>query len=168
MTRSFNPGEVLLMYTDGLVERRGEDIDASLARLARTQLSVTEDLETLLDALVSQLVTEEPEDDIAVLAARTHPGSRTERPTPAVRLLSQSFLYVRQPTHPRQRPTDQMTGTSERYRHTPRASGGETDTGTATWQKSGWAADGPDAAPNSPRRTARTRTCWPTRAAARG
>lgn len=33
VTRAITPQETLLMFTDGLVERRGEDIDVSLARL---------------------------------------------------------------------------------------------------------------------------------------
>lgn len=39
VTRALTPAETLLMFTDGLVERRGEDIDASLSRLARMRLS---------------------------------------------------------------------------------------------------------------------------------
>ncbi|MFI8822681.1 PP2C family protein-serine/threonine phosphatase [Streptomyces sp. NPDC053431] len=33
---AFTPGAALVLYTDGLIERRHEDIDAGLARLART------------------------------------------------------------------------------------------------------------------------------------
>ncbi|OAH12323.1 PP2C family protein-serine/threonine phosphatase [Streptomyces jeddahensis] len=33
-TATYGPGDTLVLYTDGLVERRGEDIDAGLARLA--------------------------------------------------------------------------------------------------------------------------------------
>jgi hypothetical protein len=58
------------MYTDGLLERRGEDIDVSLARLAALRLSTDGDIGPLVDNVLALLVTEEAEDDIAVLAAR--------------------------------------------------------------------------------------------------
>jgi serine phosphatase RsbU (regulator of sigma subunit) len=64
-------GETLFCYTDGLVERRGEPIDAGLDRLAAT-LSGAGDLR--LDALVAHVVetlsTEGGGDDIAALALR--------------------------------------------------------------------------------------------------
>lgn len=72
-TRTLLPGETLLLYTDGLVERRGEDIDVSLARLAALRLPVTGPLDDLLDAALHALgpASGHPaEDDIAVLAAR--------------------------------------------------------------------------------------------------
>lgn len=62
-------GSTLLMFTDGLVERRGEDIDESLGKL----VSVLSDLggldaEPLCDAVLERMVTPAAEDDIAVLA----------------------------------------------------------------------------------------------------
>ncbi|WP_329187162.1 SpoIIE family protein phosphatase [Actinacidiphila glaucinigra] len=57
-------------YTDGLVERRGEDIDASLDRLAGLRPHSDGDLGGLVDRILSLLVVEPADDDIAVLAAR--------------------------------------------------------------------------------------------------
>ncbi|GHF66921.1 hypothetical protein GCM10018790_51030 [Kitasatospora xanthocidica] len=71
-----DPGQTLLLYTDGLVERRGEDIDASLDRLAALCLPTTGDLDDLLDAVLHALVpppSSAAEDDIALLAARARP-----------------------------------------------------------------------------------------------
>ncbi|MER7755072.1 SpoIIE family protein phosphatase [Kitasatospora sp. NPDC097643] len=65
------PGETLLLYTDGLVERRGEDIDVSLDRLAALRLPTGGELDELLDAVLHSLATATAaEDDIALLAAR--------------------------------------------------------------------------------------------------
>lgn len=68
------PDQILLMYTDGLVERRGEDIDTSLARLASVAFPPTGRLENLLDVVMHSLASSTPDDDIAMLAARVHPG----------------------------------------------------------------------------------------------
>ncbi|MFC1401177.1 MULTISPECIES: PP2C family protein-serine/threonine phosphatase [Streptacidiphilus] len=66
-----DPGQVLLLYTDGLVERRTEDIDASLARLTRLQRPRSgTPLEQLLDQVLADVTPAVPDDDIAVLAAR--------------------------------------------------------------------------------------------------
>lgn len=65
-----SPGWVLLLYTDGLVERRGEDIDESLARLAALRLHPGGSLEELLDQVLDRLVEQAVEDDVAVLVAR--------------------------------------------------------------------------------------------------
>jgi GAF domain-containing protein len=67
------PDQVLLIYTDGLVERRGEDIDVSLARLASLPLPGTGALEDLLDDALRLVAPVAAEDDIAVLAARATP-----------------------------------------------------------------------------------------------
>lgn len=64
------PGQTLLLYTDGLVERRGEDIDVSLARLANLPLSATGGLEDLLDTVLEHLADQPADDDTALLAAR--------------------------------------------------------------------------------------------------
>ncbi|MCX4545692.1 GAF domain-containing SpoIIE family protein phosphatase [Streptomyces sp. NBC_01565] len=71
VTREITPEETLLMFTDGLVERRGEDIDVSLARLAGLRLPVGSGVEALVDAVVAGLDARHAEDDVAVLAART-------------------------------------------------------------------------------------------------
>ena len=71
------PDQILLLYTDGLVERRGEDIDVSLARLASVASPPTGELEQLLHMVLHALASSTSDDDIAVLAARAHP----RRPT---------------------------------------------------------------------------------------
>ena len=66
-----DPEEVLLLYTDGLVERRTEDIEASLARLTRLRPPRRgASLEDLLDHVLATVTPPAPDDDIAVLAAR--------------------------------------------------------------------------------------------------
>ncbi|WP_439679699.1 SpoIIE family protein phosphatase [Embleya sp. MST-111070] len=73
-------GGVLILYTDGLVERRDEDIDASLARLASVRLASDAPLESLVDTILDRLVVPPVEDDIAVVAARlSDTGSVRER-----------------------------------------------------------------------------------------
>ncbi|MFE6972123.1 SpoIIE family protein phosphatase [Streptomyces sp. NPDC057682] len=67
------PGTVLFMYTDGLVERRGEDIDVSVRRLADLTLPPSGALEELLDTVLDRFGPG-AEDDIAVLASRARPG----------------------------------------------------------------------------------------------
>ncbi|MER5635401.1 SpoIIE family protein phosphatase [Kitasatospora sp. NPDC002227] len=62
----------LVLYTDGLVERRGEDIDVSLRRLTRLRLPPYAGCDQLLDALLG-LAPAPAEDDIALLAATARP-----------------------------------------------------------------------------------------------
>ncbi|WP_399082395.1 SpoIIE family protein phosphatase [Streptomyces sp. BBFR2] len=63
------PGTVLFMYTDGLVERRDEAIDVSVARLADLRMPPSGRLEELLDDVLNRFGAD-AEDDIAVLASR--------------------------------------------------------------------------------------------------
>ncbi|KUN87177.1 SpoIIE family protein phosphatase [Streptomyces griseoruber] len=69
-TFSFEPGDVLLLYTDGLVEQRGVDIDDGMRALTEMGLSADGPLEHLLDTLLTRLTSGMFEDDIALLAAR--------------------------------------------------------------------------------------------------
>ena len=65
------PEQVLMLYTDGLVERRTEDIDASLSRLTRVRHQrAGTSLEDLLNHVLATVMPAVPDDDIAVLAAR--------------------------------------------------------------------------------------------------
>ncbi|MEI5007823.1 SpoIIE family protein phosphatase [Streptomyces sp. PmtA] len=70
VTRPLTPDDTLLLYTDGLVERRGEDIDDSLRRLTRLRLPCTATVDEMADAVVRELGAEHAEDDVALLAAR--------------------------------------------------------------------------------------------------
>ncbi|MDX2544705.1 SpoIIE family protein phosphatase [Streptomyces sp. WI04-05B] len=67
-TAPCEPGHTLLLYTDGLIERRHEDIDASLRRLTRIRGCPAP--EDLLDQVLDQVAPIDPEDDIALVAAR--------------------------------------------------------------------------------------------------
>jgi integral membrane sensor domain MASE1/GAF domain-containing protein/anti-sigma regulatory factor (Ser/Thr protein kinase) len=71
----------LLLYTDGLVERRDESIDAGLARLVDTVERLAHlGEDALCRALVSEMVADaDVRDDIAVLAIRPIPTSVRER-----------------------------------------------------------------------------------------
>ncbi|MFE7600306.1 PP2C family protein-serine/threonine phosphatase [Streptomyces sp. NPDC057494] len=69
-TRPLAPGETLLLFTDGLVERRGEDIDVSLARLAALRLPADSGPEQVVEEVLRRLDAHHAEDDVAVLAAR--------------------------------------------------------------------------------------------------
>lgn len=64
------PASTLLAFTDGLVERRGESIDAGLARLERVATSRPADLDELLDFLVTDLRGDGGDDDTAIAGLR--------------------------------------------------------------------------------------------------
>ena len=79
-TQRLLPGATVLLYTDGLVERRGESLDVGLERLrgAAARLAGLE-LEAMCDALLDELAGP-AEDDVALLAIRTHPEDRPRPP----------------------------------------------------------------------------------------
>jgi serine phosphatase RsbU (regulator of sigma subunit)/anti-sigma regulatory factor (Ser/Thr protein kinase) len=67
-------GGVLLLYTDGLVERRTEDLDIGLERLCATAGELgdppVEGLAWWCDGLVARMVPETRDDDVALVAVR--------------------------------------------------------------------------------------------------
>ena len=74
-------GSTVLLYTDGLIERRDADLDAGLVRLRDTLVELADrPLEELLDEVIERLVHGRPEDDVAIVAVRLH---RQDRPRPA-------------------------------------------------------------------------------------
>ena len=72
----FHPGDLLLALTDGLVERRGEDIDMGLGRVIDTlpMLAAAADLDTSLAEMVDELQDESRADDVTALVVRRPPG----------------------------------------------------------------------------------------------
>ncbi|MBO1414024.1 SpoIIE family protein phosphatase [Streptomyces sp. FH025] len=68
------PEEALLtLYTDGLVERRGRDLDEGLRLLCRTVADRGRSLEQTCDAVLARLTGRSAEDDIAVIMAQVRP-----------------------------------------------------------------------------------------------
>ncbi|MGI8523640.1 MAG: SpoIIE family protein phosphatase, partial [Nocardioides sp.] len=64
-------GATVLFFTDGLVERRGEDLDKGLRRLADSAgRHVGRPVEELVDAVIYDLVGDQADDDVVVLAVR--------------------------------------------------------------------------------------------------
>ena len=62
-------GSVLVCYTDGLVERRGEVIDTGIERLRAAV--VAEPAEQVCDTVMAAVARKHPDDDIALLTIRT-------------------------------------------------------------------------------------------------
>jgi serine phosphatase RsbU (regulator of sigma subunit) len=70
-TLSFNDGDLVLVFTDGLIERRDETIDDGQARLLDALATVQgPDLQSHLDALVEAVRDPTRDDDVAALALR--------------------------------------------------------------------------------------------------
>jgi len=74
-------GSTVLLYTDGLIERRDADLDSGMVRLRDALVELAgRPLEELLDEVLERLVDGHPEDDVALVAVRLH---RQDRPRPA-------------------------------------------------------------------------------------
>ncbi|WP_369070045.1 SpoIIE family protein phosphatase [Kineococcus terrestris] len=67
-------GDTLLLFTDGLVERRGQSVDEGLRRLRAAVAGLRgAGLPELCSAVLERLVPQDAEDDVALLAVRLHP-----------------------------------------------------------------------------------------------
>ncbi len=73
-------GAILALYTDGLVEARGRDIDEGLTAVRAELRQAADDLETTADRMLSRLLPDPPDDDTVLVLARvkrsTSPGLR--------------------------------------------------------------------------------------------
>ncbi|SFR24763.1 PAS domain S-box-containing protein [Lentzea waywayandensis] len=72
---SLRPEDLLIVYTDGLVEHRDEDIDTGVEKLcaAVTAPHLPERLDDLVPAVISAVAPEQGRDDVCVLALRHRP-----------------------------------------------------------------------------------------------
>ncbi|MFG2868249.1 SpoIIE family protein phosphatase [Streptomyces sp. NPDC048338] len=68
------PGSLFVLYTDGLIEARDRDLDEGMDQLARALFDLERPLTRLCDGILDQLLTGAPQDDVAVLLARTALG----------------------------------------------------------------------------------------------
>ncbi len=69
--RVLGPGGLLILYTDGLVERRGESLDVGLARLERAAASGPLDPQPLCGHLLASALPEDgSHDDVTAVVVR--------------------------------------------------------------------------------------------------
>ena len=87
---------VVLLYTDGLVERRDQDLDAGLARLQRELEALAgQDLDQICDQLLERMLLDSADDDVALVAVRLHPQDTPRRRAPVP-----TASRPTSPTHP--------------------------------------------------------------------
>ena len=116
-------GETLLLYTDGLVERRRESIDVGLERLRAALADASGGVEEICDHVLEHTTAgQPPEDDVAVLAVRmlTTPTGMLDLTLPAtsdsiplVRHRLRSWLEANAPTLDRMARADLEVAWSE-------------------------------------------------------
>jgi serine phosphatase RsbU (regulator of sigma subunit) len=98
-----SPGSSLVLYTDGLVERRGQGIDPGIGRLARAlealnTLELEQDLDAAADSLLKPLLYDsERDDDVCLLLCHTVTPTAPDRPLKAGRFPSGSAAPDRSP-----------------------------------------------------------------------
>ncbi|HEY2302082.1 MAG TPA: SpoIIE family protein phosphatase [Acidimicrobiales bacterium] len=76
----FPPGGLLVLYTDGLIERRGGDLQESLSTLAATisRMTLTRDVQALCDRVLASAFTgHNKQDDLCLLLAQRRVAAST-------------------------------------------------------------------------------------------
>jgi CheY-like chemotaxis protein len=71
-TFTLEPGDTLVLVTDGLIERRGHSFDEGMAELCTAAATVGTELEPFCDQLLSELDGRSRDDDVALLVLRRH------------------------------------------------------------------------------------------------
>ncbi len=64
------PRGLLIAYTDGLIERRGEVLDIGMKRLADAAAREAPSLDDLVDSVITELTGDAPADDVALIGLR--------------------------------------------------------------------------------------------------
>jgi len=92
-TYPFGPGDTLLVFTDGLIERRGEDIDAGQERLLRACAALRSgSLAETLGDVVREVSDPVRDDDVAAVVLRRAPVAvADDDAVPAVREPARAF-----------------------------------------------------------------------------
>ncbi|WP_433549612.1 SpoIIE family protein phosphatase [Streptomyces sp. CA-294286] len=78
-TKELDPGQTLLLYTDGLVEQPGSDLDEGLSALADLVHRGPDDLQRLADRLCGAVDERGGEDDVALLLLRRRTAADAPR-----------------------------------------------------------------------------------------
>ncbi len=74
------PGTLVILYSDGLIERRGEEIEVGIERFETLAVSLADQpLATIADQLVADTAPTASEDDMVVACLRFRPGAPASR-----------------------------------------------------------------------------------------
>jgi serine phosphatase RsbU (regulator of sigma subunit) len=85
-------GSTVLLYTDGLVERRDRDVDAGTAELIEVLRECADvPLDDLCDQVLKRLFLPDSEDDVAMLAVRLYPQNQPRPPEAGPQVVPRSI-----------------------------------------------------------------------------
>jgi serine phosphatase RsbU (regulator of sigma subunit) len=84
-TVATNEGDLLVMYSDGLIERRAEALDTGFDRLADATLALhREHVQHIADGLLARLEPDNTRDDVVLVVKRLTRTGRQPAPVPAM------------------------------------------------------------------------------------